>query len=381
MTITALPTPPSRQDPTNFAVRADAFLGALPAFGTQANALASTINTNATAATNAAAAAAASATSAANSLDSFDDRYLGSKATNPTVDNDGATLLAGALYWNSVSNELRVWSGTAWFAVQTTSAAVAAGTSATDAATSASSAATSAAEAAATYDAFDDRWLGAKASDPTLDNDSSALIVGAVYFNTTLSVMRVWTGSIWREVSSVPNGILERNFTATDFQNSYTFVADTYNPSLLFIYLNGTLLPASRYTATNGTTITFTPSLTVGDLVRILTFKAAATRALEQAVTLGALSTLDLNNGDIYIKTITGNTTFAVTNVPSAGAVANFMLELVNGGSATVTWWAPIKWPGGVVPTLTGNGRDVLGFYSYDAGATWTGFLLGSDVK
>jgi hypothetical protein len=42
--ITTLPTPPSKSDPANFATRADAFLGALPAFGTQANALASEVN-------------------------------------------------------------------------------------------------------------------------------------------------------------------------------------------------------------------------------------------------------------------------------------------------------------------------------------------------
>jgi hypothetical protein len=381
MTIATLPTPPSRQDPTNFAIRADAFLGALPAFATQANALATDVNIQYTTVQAAKDLVIAKEVTVAGYLDSFDDRYLGVKTTNPTVNNDGDALLTGALYWNSTSNEMRVWSGTAWFAVQTTSAATTAGTLAANASTSASEAAASAAAAAATYDAFDDRWLGPKASDPIVDNDSNAIVVGAVYFNTTLSVMRVWTGTIWREVSSVPNGIQERNFTATSFQNTYTFVGDTYNSSLLFIYLNGTLLPASRYTATNGTLVTFTPSLTAGDLVRILTFKAAATAAIEQAVALGAINTIDLNNGDLYIKTITGNTTFAVTNVPPSGAVASFMLELVNGGSATVNWWAPIKWPGGVPPTLTGNGRDVLGFYSYDAGTTWTGFLLGSDVK
>jgi len=36
--ITNLPTPPSRQEPATFSERADAFLGALPTFGTQVNA-------------------------------------------------------------------------------------------------------------------------------------------------------------------------------------------------------------------------------------------------------------------------------------------------------------------------------------------------------
>lgn len=43
-TITSLPTPPSRQDTTNFNDRADAFLGALPTFATETNAVASEVN-------------------------------------------------------------------------------------------------------------------------------------------------------------------------------------------------------------------------------------------------------------------------------------------------------------------------------------------------
>lgn len=58
--------------------------------------------------------AAASAASAAASYDLFDDRYLGSKTSDPTVDNDGNALQVGAEYWNSVSNERRTWTGSAW---------------------------------------------------------------------------------------------------------------------------------------------------------------------------------------------------------------------------------------------------------------------------
>jgi hypothetical protein len=61
-------------------------------------------------------AAGSSATAAAAAYDSFDDRYLGAKSSNPTVDNDGNALLTGALYWNTVSNEMRVYSGSAWIA-------------------------------------------------------------------------------------------------------------------------------------------------------------------------------------------------------------------------------------------------------------------------
>lgn len=68
-------------------------------------------------------AAAGSATQAANSaaaaitaLDSFDDRYLGSKASDPASDNDGNALITGALYYNSAEGEMRVYDGSEWIA-------------------------------------------------------------------------------------------------------------------------------------------------------------------------------------------------------------------------------------------------------------------------
>lgn len=48
MTITALPTPPLRSDPSNFAARADSFLAALPVFVAEANDVAVAMNLNAT---------------------------------------------------------------------------------------------------------------------------------------------------------------------------------------------------------------------------------------------------------------------------------------------------------------------------------------------
>jgi hypothetical protein len=65
-------------------------------------------------------AAAASATAAAASYDSFDDRYLGAKSTPPSVDNDGNALVTGAIYWNSVSNQMFAWTGSAWGSISST---------------------------------------------------------------------------------------------------------------------------------------------------------------------------------------------------------------------------------------------------------------------
>ena len=70
--------------------------------------------TNATNAANSASAAATSAAAAAASADFFDDVYLGSKASDPATDNDGDALNAGDLYFNTTSNNLKVYSGSAW---------------------------------------------------------------------------------------------------------------------------------------------------------------------------------------------------------------------------------------------------------------------------
>ena len=77
--------------------------------------------TSASSAATSASSAATSASSAATTYDNFDDRYLGSKSTAPTVDNDGNTLLVGALYWNNALNNMYVWSGTVWVQIATTS--------------------------------------------------------------------------------------------------------------------------------------------------------------------------------------------------------------------------------------------------------------------
>ena len=58
--------------------------------------------------------ASTSAASAATSYDNFDDRYLGQKSSDPSTDNDGASLLTGALYFNTSNNVMMVYSGSAW---------------------------------------------------------------------------------------------------------------------------------------------------------------------------------------------------------------------------------------------------------------------------
>ena len=76
-----------------------------------------------------------------------------------------------------------------------------------------SAAATSATAAETAYDNFDDRYLGPKSSDPSVDNDSNTLLVGALYFNTTSNVLKYWTGSAWNNVEAVDTS----NFATNGF--------------------------------------------------------------------------------------------------------------------------------------------------------------------
>ncbi len=121
--ITGLGTPTDNADATT-KLYVDGILGSATAAAASASAAAtsasnaatseSNASTSASSASSSASAASTSATNAAASYDSFDDRYLGSKASAPSVDNDGNALLTGALYWNSTSNELYLWTGSAW---------------------------------------------------------------------------------------------------------------------------------------------------------------------------------------------------------------------------------------------------------------------------
>lgn len=90
----------------------------------------------------------------------------------------------------------------------------------------------------------------------------------------------------------------------------------------------------------------------------------------------GATS-MNLQNGNVFSATITGATTFSVTNVPATGTCASLSLILINGGSASVTWMTGTKWPAGVAPTLTASGIDVLVFFTVNGGTTWYGNVAG----
>lgn len=91
--------------------------------------------------------------------------------------------------------------------------------------------------------------------------------------------------------------------------------------------------------------------------------------------------TIDLSLGNVVTATTTGTTTWTVTNPAASGKCSSFTLILTNGGSAAQTWMSGTKWPGGVAPTLTASGTDVLTFFTINAGTLWRGVLAQTDSK
>jgi hypothetical protein len=111
-----------------------------------------------------------------------------------------------------------------------------------------------------------------------------------------------------------------------------------------------------------------------------ITNKTLTTIALYETKVALPANNINLATGNYFTKTISGATTFTVSNTPASGLVGEFILDLTNGGSSTITWWG-VKWVSGTAPTLTTSGRDVLGFFTHDNGSTWTGLVIGKDIK
>lgn len=129
----------------------------------------------------AAAEAARDATLAA--YDSFDDRYLGAKTSNPSVDNDGNALVAGALYYNTTVPEMRLYTGSAWVAAYVSGASYLAAANNLSDLTNAATARTNlgltigtnvqAYDADTAYLDVDQSWSGSQRGAITTDNDLS----------------------------------------------------------------------------------------------------------------------------------------------------------------------------------------------------------------
>jgi hypothetical protein len=206
---------------------------------TSATASASSATAAATSATSAAASATAAATSATSAAASAT-----AAATSATSAAASATTAA-----NSVATIAGYATSSANSATAAATSATSAAASATAASTSAASAATSATSAAASYDQFDDRYLGSKTSDPTVDNDGGALITGALYFNSVIGAMKVYDGAAWDLVAPDTSNFIDKSILTA--KGSLIGASGASTPSALSVAAtNGYVLSVNSATTT-----------------------------------------------------------------------------------------------------------------------------------
>ena len=118
--------------------------------------------------------------------------------------------------------------------------------------------------------------------------------------------------------------------------------------------------------------LTGTPSITVG-IATVNTTLSLVGNYIEDVNAVGALN-IDCSAGNYFTKTIEGDSTFTVSNVPVTGAYA-FTLELTH-TSGTVTWFSGVEWPASTAPTLTTGKTHLFMFVTDNGGTRWRGSSL-----
>ena len=187
--------------------------------------------------------------------------------------------------------------------------------------------------AEAALDSFDDRYLGAKNSNPTLDNDGNALLDGALYFNTTSNIMRVYdlgnttwldlniTGTNLTNVNTVAGAIVNVNNVGGSIANVNTVGGDIANVNTV---------------ATNISNVNTVAS----DIAKVVTAANDLNEATSEIDTVAnSITNVDLvgnniSNINALCQVLAGQTTYAVTvasGVFYIDGASNPTLNLIRG--------------------------------------------------
>jgi hypothetical protein len=88
------------------------------------------------------------------------------------------------------------------------------------------------------------------------------------------------------------------------------------------------------------------------------------------SVTAVSLLDIDCSAGNYFTKTISGNSTFTFSNVPSG---AYGMIVEIENTSGMITWPTEVKFPNDTAPSLSTGKTHVFVFITDDSGSRWRG--------
>jgi hypothetical protein len=293
-----------------------------------------------------------------------------------TQNSPEGTLLTNTTYWQLLIDAVSAAASAAAAASSATdaenaqtaaeSAQAAAETAQTNAETAETNAeaaqtAAEAAQAAAelALDNFTDTYLGAFASDPTVDNDGNPLTTGDLYFNTTSNELKVYNGSAWQVAAISADGLLASANNLSDVASAATAIANlgiSATAAELNV-LDGITASTAELNYTDGVTSAIQTQLDAKLALAGGTLTGAAIGSTQTASVTGS-TTLDFSTYQNFVLTMTGNVTLDNPTTETVGQ-SGFIIFSQTAGY-TVSLGTDYETAGGAGITLSASGDDIV---------------------